>query len=242
MIPHHVVTGPADAPTLVLSNSIGSALAMWDGQARLAEHYRVVRYDTRGHGLSDVPPGPYSIDDVGNDVIELLDKLDVERVHFAGLSLGGMTGMWLALNHPHRLDRLVVLCTAAHLPGNWIERAALVREQGIGPMVEPTLGRWFVDPALAGPLRPMLAGTPAEGYAGCCELIAGFDVSGRLGEIAAPTLAIAGAQDPATPPAMLEQIAAGVQNGRLEILDPGAHLVAYEQPEAVTDLILEHLR
>ena len=250
MIPHHVVTGPADAPTLVLSNSLGSTLSMWSGCAdALAERFRLVRYDTRGHGLSDVPPGPYSIDDVGNDLVELLDKLDVERVHVAGLSLGGMTGMWLAIHHPDRLDRLVVLCTSARLgpPEGWAERAALVREQGMAAVVEGSMGRWLTAdfrarrPDAVQRLSAMLVSLDPEGYAGCCGVIETMDLTGELAGIRAPTLAIAGAQDPATPPEHLERIVAAIPGARLELLDPAAHLLAYERPADVTRLILDHL-
>src|SRR4051812_37071807 len=133
MIVHHVVTGPADAPALVLSNSLGSSLAMWDPQAdALAERFRLVRYDIRGHGASPVPPPPYSIDDVGADLVALLDHLGIERAHVAGLSLGGMTGMWLGANAPERLDRLLLLCTSAELgaPGTGAPPAGPGRGEG----------------------------------------------------------------------------------------------------------------
>src|SRR4051812_13058561 len=250
MIVHHVVTGPADAPVLVLSNSLGSSLAMWDGQVEaLAERFRLVRYDIRGHGRSPVPAPPYSIEDVGADLVALLDHLGVERAHVAGLSLGGMTGMWLAINHPERLDRLVLLCTSAKLgpPEMWAERARTVRAEGTGAVAEAGVGRWLTEgfrqahPDTAEWLRAMIAATPAEGYAACCGVIERMDLTAGLPEIHAPTLVIAGAQDPATPPEHAERIAAGIAGSRVEILDPAAHLANVEQPEAVTRLIREHL-
>jgi 3-oxoadipate enol-lactonase len=246
MIPHHVVTGPEDAPPLVLSNSLGATLAMWDPQAdALAERFRLIRYDTRGHGGSDIPPGPYSIDDVGQDVLDLLDHLGIERTHFAGLSLGGMTGMWLGANAPGRVEKLVLLCTSAKLgpPEMWADRAATVREQGTGAIVDATMERWL-SPAFGGDssgVRAMFESIDDEGYASTCAVIQHMDQLDTLASIAAPTLVIAGAQDPATPPEHAERIVAAIPNARLEVLDPGAHLVNVERPEAVTELIIEHL-
>lgn len=248
MIPHHLLSGPEDAPPLVLSNSLGATLAMWDPQHdALAERFRVIRYDTRGHGGSAVPPGPYSIDDLGRDVVELLDHLGVARAHFAGLSLGGMTGMWLGANAPERVDRLVLLCTSEKLgpPEMWAERQRTVREHGTAALVDATLERWFTEGYRArfdtSAVRAMFESIDDEGYASCCAAIQHMDQSASLGAIAAPTLVIAGAQDPATPPAHARRIAAAIPHARLEVLDPGAHLVNVERPEAVTHLIIEHL-
>ena len=249
MIPHHIATGPHRAPVLVLSNSLGATLAMWDPQFRaLSDRFRLVRYDTRGHGLSPTPPGPYSIDDVGTDVIELLDRLDAERAHVAGLSLGGMTAMWLGINAPRRLDRLVLLCTSPLMgPAQmWADRAATVREHGTRAIVDATMQRWLTDGYRAThdiePLREMFLGVDDEGYANCCAAIERMDQTAGLESIIAPTLIIAGAQDPATPPdPHAHTIAQAISGARLEVLDPGAHLVNVEQPEAVTNLILEHL-
>jgi 3-oxoadipate enol-lactonase len=248
MIPHHVVSGPEDAPALVLSNSLGATLAMWDPQAdALAQRFRLIRYDTRGHGGSDAPPGPYSIDDVGNDVVALLDELEIERAHVAGLSLGGMTAMWLGINAPERVDRLVLLCTSPQLgpAKNWADRAALVRRKGTGALVDATLERWLTEDYRSKHdttgLRAMFESIDDEGYANCCAVIERMDLTPNLDGITAPTLVIAGAQDPATPPEEAEGIVAGVPDARLEVLDPGAHLVNVEQPAAVTKLILDHL-
>jgi 3-oxoadipate enol-lactonase len=251
MTVHHTVTGPEDAPVLVLSNSLGTTSAMWDPQAEaLAERFRLVRYDTRGHGESPTPPGPYSIDDVGGDVVALLDELGIERAHFAGLSLGGMTGMWLAGHAPERVDRLVLLCTSARMgpAQTWADRAATVREQGTGAIVEATLERWLTDgfradhPNTVKRIRAMFESIDDEGYANCCAIIEHMDLTPDLGSIAAPTLVIGGAQDPSTPPAEhAEAIAAAIGGARLEVLDPGAHLLNIERPEDVTRLISDHL-
>jgi 3-oxoadipate enol-lactonase len=250
VIPHHIVTGSEDAPALVLSNSLGATLAMWDPQAdALAERFRLVRYDTRGHGDSPVPPGPYDIADVGQDLLDLLDHLGIERAHVAGLSLGGMTGLWLGIHAPERLGRLVALCTSARLgpPETWSERAKTVRAQGTAAVAEAGVGRWLTEgfreqhPETAECLRAMIASQPDEGYAECCGVIERMDQLDDLPSITAPTLVIAGAQDPATPPEHAERIVAGIPDARLEVLDPAAHLANVEQPEAVTRLILEHL-
>ncbi len=240
---HHTVDGPASAPVVLLSNSLGTTLEMWDAQLPgLTERYRVVRYDTRGHGRSPVPPGPYRLDDLVDDVLGLLDRLGIARVHFAGLSLGGMTGLRLAARAPDRVERLTVLCTSAHLPpaSSWTGRAALVRAHGTAAIADTVLDRWFTpayrDRAAA---RRMLERTPAEGYAGCCEAIAAMNLTADLPGITAPVLAIAGAGDPATPPDHLARIAAAVPYGRLLVIDGAAHLASMEQPAAVTDAILE---
>ncbi len=174
---HHQVDGPPDAPVLVLSGSLGSALEMWDPQMpALIRHFRVVRYDLRGHGRSPVPPGPYEIADLGADLIALLDRLGVARAHLCGLSLGGMLSLWTAAHHPERVDRLVVMCTSALLgpPEMWIERAAVVSERGTSAVADTVVARWFTPalqrraPELVAQMRAMLVATPAAGYAACC--------------------------------------------------------------------------
>lgn len=247
---HHVVTGPEDAPVVVLSGSLGSTYEMWDPQVdALAERFRVVRYDTRGHGRSPVPPGPYTIDDLVDDVVALLDRLEVRRAHVVGLSLGGMTGLRLAAREPDRVDRLAVLCTGAMLgpASGWTERAATVRTHGTGAVAEAVVQRWFTPghlaahPEVRARHEAMVAATPAEGYAGCCEVIAAMDLRPDLPSIGAPTLAIAGADDPATPPVHLKEIATSVQHGRLLVVPDAAHLANVQQPGTVTPAIIEHL-
>jgi 3-oxoadipate enol-lactonase len=244
------VDGREDAPTVVLSNSLGSTPAMWDGQLpALVERLRVVRYDHRGHGDSPVPPGPYELADLGADVLALLDRLGLERVHWCGLSLGGMVGMWLAINAPERIDRLVLCCTSAKLgpPEMWVDRAASVREHGVEAVADGGIDRWLTpafrerEPEKAAAVRAMLVSTPAEGYAACCGVIERMDQTARLGEIRAPTLVIAGADDPATPPEHGKLIASSIPGARLEIVANARHLATVEQPDAMTDLILGHL-
>lgn len=247
---HHVVTGRADGPVVVLSNSLGATHAMWDANLQaLEEHFRVVRYDTRGHGRSPVPSGPYTIDDLADDVVALLDGLGVEKAHFVGLSLGGMTGMRLAARNPERVDRLVVLCTGPHLTpsSSWTDRAATVRTDGTQAVAEAVVARWFTPayleahPDVKAACEATVAATPAEGYAGCCEVIAAMDLRDDLSSITAPTLAIAGEDDPATPPPHLEFIAGAVKDGRLLVVPDAAHLANAQQPDTITPAIVEHL-
>lgn len=247
---HAVVTGRPDGPAVVLSNSLGSTHRMWDSQvAALEERFRVVRYDTRGHGDSPVPPGPYSIDELADDVIALLDRFDVERAHLVGLSLGGMTMMRVAARNPERVDRLALLCTAAYLPPaqGWTDRAALVRADGTSAVAAAVVQRWFTPGYLAAntearqQFEAMVAATPAEGYAACCEAIAAMDQRSDLSSIIAPTLAIAGADDPATPPDLLRDIVDSVPNGRLLVVPDSAHLANAEQADTITPALIEHL-
>lgn len=243
--------GPRDAPVLLLGGSLGTDLSMWDGQMPLAGSLRLVRLGHRGHGGSTAPPGPYAIADLGRDVLALMDELGLERVAYAGLSLGGMVGMWLAANAPERIERLVLLCTAAWLPNRdvYAERAGVVRAAGsTEPVADAVLSRWLTPdfarerPDVRLRLRAMLTATSAEGYAGCCEAIAGMDLREEVERIEAPTLVISGAEDPATPIALQEQIAGSIRDSRHEIVGPAAHLAAVEQAEPVNQLIGEHLR
>lgn len=246
----HTVAGDDGSPALVLSGSLGSDLSMWEPQMdELARRFRVIRYDHRGHGASVAEPGPYEQSDLGGDVIEMLDRLGIERTHFCGISLGGMVGMWLAIHASERIDRLVLCCTSAALDAAdaWNERAATVREQGMGTVAVAVVSRWFTtEYAVAHPdpvrtMQEMVLATDPEGYAGCCEAIATMDLRSDLGRLAAPTLAIAGAQDPAIPLEHSHAIAARVQGCRVEVVEGAAHLASYEQAEAVTSLIVEHL-
>ena len=247
---HHVVDGRAGAPPLVFSNSLGTTLEMWDPQVGpLAERFRVVRYDRRGHGRSPVPPGPYRIDDLGADVIELLDALGLERVSFCGLSIGGMVGMWLASEAPARIDRLVLCCTAPFLPPaeQWHERAAAVRGGGVAAVADAVLARWFTPafhterPDVIGRFRTMLVETPAEGYAACCEAIAALDLRERLASITAPTLVITGAKDPVAPPDAGAELAQAIPGAGHVVVAQAAHIANIAQPRAFNRALIDHL-
>jgi 3-oxoadipate enol-lactonase len=247
---HHEVIGRADAPALLLSNSLGSTLDMWEPQvAPLAERFRLIRYDLRGHGGSPVPDGPYALGDLGADAVALLDWLGIERAHVVGLSLGGMISMWLGIHAPERVDRLALCCTSARLgpPEGWAERAALVRRKGTQVLAASVVERWLTPahrdahPDLVSRLRAMVAATPAEGYAGCCAAIEHMDLRGELSRVTAPTLVIAGEEDPASPPEHGELIASLVPGARLEVVEGAAHLANLERPEALTALLLGFL-
>lgn len=249
---HYVQDCPSAARPVVLSGSLGSDLRMWEPQlaALTGAGFRVVRYDHRGHGNSPVPPGPYTLADLGGDALALLDRLGIATADFVGLSLGGMVGMWLAQHAPERLRTLTLCCTSAELgpPSGWAERARIVRAEGIEAISSSVVQRWFTPEWLAAnPERTrgyesMVAATPSEGYAACCAAIETMDIAAGLPDITTPTLVIAGAEDPATPPPHGQRIAATIPGAHLEIISPGAHLASAEQPEAINDLILRHLK
>ncbi|MGY1605701.1 3-oxoadipate enol-lactonase [Geodermatophilus sp. SYSU D00700] len=245
----YTVDGPADAPVVVLSNSLGATRGMWDPQVpALAERYRVVTYDARGHGESPAPAGPYTVDDLVDDVVALLDRLGVRRAHVAGLSLGGMTAMRLAAREPSRVDRLALLCTsAAPDPQGFLDRAVQARTGGTAPLAPTIVGRWLTPgyaaqhPDLVARLEAMITGADDEGYAACCEAVGSFDGREDLARITAPTLVVSGAQDPALPPPHQQAIADGIAGSALLTVDPGAHLPNLEQPLEVTGALLAHL-
>ncbi|MDP9344472.1 MAG: 3-oxoadipate enol-lactonase [Actinomycetota bacterium] len=248
---HHEASGREEGPVLVLGSSLGTTGAVWTPQLPAWEpRLRVVRYDHRGHGGSPAPQGPYALAELAGDVLTLLDRLGIERASLGGVSLGGMVAMWLATHAPERVERLIVCCSAAHLPpaSAWHERAAAVRAAGsVGAVADAVVKRWTTPgfrsehPQIIEGLQAMLVATAPEGYAACCEAIAGMDLRAALPGIAAPTLLIVGKQDLATPPAHGEAIASVVPGARLESLSPAAHLAGIEQPDAVADLVLEHL-
>ncbi|GLW06034.1 3-oxoadipate enol-lactonase [Microtetraspora sp. NBRC 13810] len=248
---HHEILGDPGAPPLLLASSLGTTAAMWDPQvAELAARFRVIRYDHRGHGGSPVPAGPYTIADLGADVLALLDHLGIGRAHFAGLSLGGMTGMWLAAHAPERIDRLALLCTSARLgpPSVWTDRVEAVLRDGTGSIAEAVVGRWFTPgfaerrPDVVAAHVDMLRRTPAAGYAACCLAIRDMDLTGDLPAITAPTLVLAAADDPSTPPEPhARTIAAGIPGARLVTLADAAHLANVEQPGPVTAHLIDHL-
>ena len=243
------VDGPEDAPVVVLSNSLGATRGMWDPQVpALAERYRVVTYDTRGHGESPAPAGPYSLDDLVDDVVALLDRVGAQRAHVVGLSLGGMTAMRLAAREPARVNRLVALATSAKPdPQGFLDRAAAVRAGGTAAIAPTVVSRWLTPPCaaehpdLVARLEAMVAGADDEGYAACAEVVAGIDLREDLARITAPTLVVSGAQDPALPPPHQQAIADGIGGAELLTVSPGAHLANLEQPLQVTGALLGHL-
>jgi 3-oxoadipate enol-lactonase len=248
---HHVSDGPADAPPLVLLCSLGSTVDMWAPQRReLADEFRLISIDNRGHGGSPVPDGPYEVADLARDVLETLDDLDVRRAAFAGVSLGGAIAQWIGLNAPDRATSLAMLCTAARFPNadTFRERAATARADGVASIADAVVARWFTDdyaqaqPDTVRRMRDMIAATPAEGYAGCCEAVAAWDVVDDLGGIDVPTLVVSGVDDPATPPESQQQLADGIPGARLESVTDAAHLASFQRPEVVTPLLREHVK
>ena len=234
------LTGPEGAPVVAFSNSIGTTLEMWDRQVpALSDRYRCVRYDTRGHGRSPVVDRPITIEDLANDLAGLLDALGIEQAHIVGLSLGGMTAQAFGARHPERAQSLVLMATSAYLPHGWNERAAIVRANGMGAIVEAVLARWFtpdfaaVHPEAVEPLRARFLQNDPKGYAACCEAIRDMDLRPSNAALTQPTLIIAGADDPATPVTMMEEIRTRVPQAELVVLPRAAHILAVERPEAV---------
>lgn len=238
--------GPATAPAIVFSNSLGTTHRMWDRVIdELAAEFRCIRYDTRGHGASDVRAVPFEIADLADDVAALLGHLDIARAHMAGLSLGGMVAQAFAARHPGKTVSLTLMATTAHLPTrqSWYERAALVRREGTQAILSPTLERWFTDGFRAGAptavkaVADVFTAIDRNGYAAACEAIGRMDLRPVLAGITAPTMVIAGAQDPATPLAMAEALRDGIAKSELTVLSPAAHLLAVEQPERVSSIV-----
>ncbi|AZY51341.1 3-oxoadipate enol-lactonase [Bordetella avium] len=246
---YYVVDGPADAPALVLSNSLGTNADMWARQVpALAHHFRVVRYDTRGHGRSSVPDGEYCFEQLAGDVVELLDHLGVARAHFCGLSMGGPTGLTLALNHPERIDRLVLCNTAARIGSaqGWSDRIAAVEKQTLAAMAPAVVERWLTEgyrqrePGLAQLLVDMLRRTPDAGYQANCAALRDADLRPRLAEIHTRTLVIASTHDLAATPADGQYLAAHIPGARYVELDT-SHISNWEDPDSFTRHVLAFL-
>lgn len=246
---HVALDGPEGAPALVLSNSLSSDLSMWDPQVpALAERFRVVRYDQRGHGRTGAPEGPYSMERLGRDALALMDALGIARADWCGLSMGGMTGMWLLTHAPERIGRAVLANTAAHMgpPELWNGRIRTATRGGMPALVDATVERWFTpgfrerEPATIARVRKMILATPAAGYRGCCAAIRDMDQREAIRAVRAPALVIIGAHDPATTPAAGRLIADTIPGAHSVTLD-AAHIGNLEQPEAFTRAVLDFL-
>lgn len=242
--------GPPTGPIALLSGSLGTSWQMWDPQvAELSRFFRVLRYDHRGHGSSPSPPGPYSIEALAGDAVALLDRLDIKRVSFVGLSLGGMVGMWIATHRPERLDRLVLCCTAPYLgpPESWTERAANVRAKGTSSLAPTLFRRWFTEEFarrrsdVIGSFAAMLAGVDDAGYASCCEAIGAMDQRSAIGAIEAPTLVLGGDGDPVVPPEAAGSLAEAIPGAALSVLAHARHMANAEQPARFNAALLDHL-
>ena len=244
------LTGPEGAPAVVFSNSVGCTLEMWDDVVgEIAGRYRCLRYDTRGHGRSGSADTAITIDDLAADVVAFLDELKIDRVHFVGLSLGSMTGLALASRDSGRLAGLVAMATTAHLPpvDFWLNRAATVRASGPEAVIETIIPRWFTAPFIqrapkaVDRVRKGFMTIDRAGYARCCEAIGAMDLRSRVGAITAPTLVIAGADDPVTTPAMAEAVRAGIPGAEIVMVANAGHLLCIEQPKAVAAHLLVFL-
>jgi 3-oxoadipate enol-lactonase len=246
---HVAIEGPDDAPVLILSNSLGTTLRMWDGQVGpFTKHFRLVRFDRRGHGKSGCPQGPYSMDQLGRDVLTIMDGLGIRRANWCGLSMGGMEGMWLGANASERFERLVLANTSSYFPdkAGWNERLKLVREKGIAAFADANMERWFTKgfreraPQTVAAVKEMFAATALDGYIACGSAVRDMDHRALLPRIRVPTLVIIGRHDPATVPEAGEYIRANIPGASAAILD-AAHLSNVEQPEQFNDAVLGFL-
>jgi 3-oxoadipate enol-lactonase len=247
---HYTIEG--EGPVVTMSHALGCNLSLWDEQAKaLSGRYRVLRYDTRGHGQTSAPPGSYSLEQMADDLCGLLGALGVTQTHFVGISMGGMIGQIFALKYPSMVRGLVLCSTTSRYPtaarSAWAERIRTVEAQGMEPMVEPALERWFTAPFrehrqdVTNSVRTMIRDTPPQGYIGCCYAIPTIDVTDRLGEVQCPVLVIAGDNDPGTPVAMAQEIHAALPSSELAVLHPASHLCNLEQPEAFNHTLLGFL-
>ncbi|HZD26977.1 MAG TPA: 3-oxoadipate enol-lactonase [Alphaproteobacteria bacterium] len=249
---YYELSGLVGAPVVMLSQSLACSSAMWRPQIPVLQgNYRVLAYDTRGHGQSGAPAGEYSFDLLGDDAVALMDALDIDSVHWVGLSMGGMIGQNLALRAPERIRSLTLCDTSSRIPPDmeplWQERIETARRKGMAALVNSTIERWFTEPYRAknppelDVVRQLILATPPEGYIGCCHAIRRLDYSARLSEIDKPTLVIVGEQDPATPVAAAEAIQAGIPGAKLVVIPDASHLSNVEQPEAFNAAVTEFL-
>lgn len=250
------IEGPQGAPALVLGNPIGTTRDVWSHQVPvLSRYFRIVRYEARGHGVpgaqSPAPKGPYTIAELATDVLAALNSYGIERFGFAGVSLGGMTGIWLAANAPERVTSLAVCCAAlTPMPDAqaWHDRAALARGEGMAALAGMVVPRWFTprfmasEPGQVETVTAMLNGTSPEGYAGCGEAIAAIDLRPQLGNVKAPTLVVSGTEDVAAPPSVGAYTARNIEGARLRVIQAASHFAHYEKPGPVTDALLTHFQ
>jgi 3-oxoadipate enol-lactonase len=246
---HHTVAGDT-GPAVLLGPSLGTTGELWrDLASDLSRDHQVVSLDLRGHGGSPVPPGPYTLEGLAADVVATADALGLEEFAYVGLSIGGAIGQVLGLDHADRLTSLVLCCTAPVFgdPHTWTDRAAQVRRDGVEPLVEATTERWFTpayraaQPDRVAWVMDMFRATPPEGYAGCCEALARYDVTDRLGRLRVPTRVVAGAEDPGTPPEVGRRIADAVPDADLVVLDDAAHIANVAVPGPFNAAVREHL-
>lgn len=245
-----ILEGRRGAPMLMFSSSLGTTLDMWAGQVQaLSDHFATLRYDARGHGGSVVTPEPYTIAQLADDAIAIMDALEIPQVDFCGLSMGGMVSLWLGMHAPSRIRRLVVANSAPQIaPAQlWNDRIAAVRQNGMVAIAEGVSQRWFTadfirrEPDTVDTIMRMIIDTPLEGYVSCCAAVRDFDVRDDMGKIALPVMVIAGEADPATPPQLTQQISRAIAGSRYETL-PAAHLSNIECPVAFNHLLIDFLK
>jgi len=250
---NYTLDGPTGAPVVTLSHSLATTLAMWEPQLKpLTARWRVLNYDTRGHGGTDAPRGAYTLDQLADDAQALLRALGIPRTHWVGLSMGGMIGQTLALKAPELFASLVLCDTTSRVPPEakpqWEERIRTADTQGMEPLVEPTLGRWFTppfrerQPEVVERVRAMIRGTKPAGYIGCCRAIAGLDLTDRVGAIKLPTLVIVGEEDPGTPVAAARVLHERIKGSELVVLKSASHLSNLEQPDLFSGALTDFLR
>ena len=244
-----VIDGPETAPVLILSNSLGTDHGMWEPQmAEFTKHFRVVRYDRRGHGKSGTPTPPYTMEQLGRDVLAIMDGLNIKRANWCGLSMGGMVGQWLGANAPDRFDKMVFCNTSSFYPDKdtWTQRIAGVKKDGLSAAAATVPGRWFTqgfiarEPAQVARLQKMVEQTSLDGYLGCCEAIKAMDHRELLHKIKPPVLIIAGRHDVATPVVSAEFMRDNISGSKMVILDAG-HISNVEQADKFTAAVLEFL-
>ncbi len=250
---HYEMDGPESAPVVTLSHSLATDLSMWDPQvAVLKSGYRVLRYDTRGHGGTDAPEGPYTLEQLAEDVRALLHALRIPKTHFMGISMGGMIGQVLALKNPGMLQSLILCDTSSRIPEEalpiWEERIGLAQKQGMDALVESTMERWFTASFRRRPLpaldkiRGMIRTTPVKGYVGCSRAIMRLNLTERLREITLPSFIIVGEEDPGTPVAASQVIHEQIKGSELVILKSAAHLSNIEQQDAFNTAVMAFLK
>ena len=250
---NYELSGKKDGPFVILSHSLGSSLVMWNPQMKALEpHFQVLRYDIRGHGKSEAPPGAYTLELLGEDAVALLDVLEIEKVHWIGLSMGGMIGQSVALNYPKRLQSLALCDTMAVVPEEaqpiWQERIDAVRDRGVASQLEPIMERWFtpsflkLNPYILGVIRNEFLATPAQGYLGCIYAIRKLNYLDRLSAIKIPTLIMVGEDDPGTPVSASEAIHQRIPDSKLVIIKSARHLSNVEQPEDFNTNLITFLK
>ena len=249
---YYEIHGKESAPWLVFSHSLACSVRMWDGEiARHKDKFRVLAYDTRGHGQSAAPKGPYTLEQLADDLHALLRHLKIEKPHYVGLSMGGMIGQTAALKHPGIFRSMTLCDTTSRYPAEaapmWEERIRIAESRGMAPLVQPTLERWFTEPFRKNhpekvkQVAALIGSTPVAGYAGCCAAIPKINVTSRLKELKTPTLVICGENDPGTPPAMAREIQQNIPGARLVLIPQAAHLSNIEQPEAFNRALADFL-